>query len=220
MMDTSNIAALSLDYNTDREQLRMPEYGRHMQSMIEYCLTLPDRDHRTKVANSIIDVIGNLNPSLRDNPDYRHKLWDHLFVLSDFQLDVDCPYPIPTREKLGEKPEAVPYPQKSRSHRYYGNIIQSLIATVSAMEPSEERDAMELDIANQMKRAYLSWNKDTVDDAVIYAELRILSGGRLGQEKTTLSVNRGVVSQNAPLHTRTKKKSKANFKRKGPFKRK
>jgi len=220
MMDTSNIAALSLDYNTDREQLRMPEYGRQVQSMIEYCLTLPDRDHRTKVANSIIDVIGNLNPSLRDNPDYRHKLWDHLFVMSDFLLDVDCPYPTPTREKLGEKPEAVPYPQKSRSHRYYGNIIQSLISTVSAMEPSEERDAMELDIANQMKRAYLSWNKDSVDDAVIYAELRILSGGKLGQEKTTLSVNRGVVSQNAPLHTRNKKKSKANFKRKGPFKRK
>ena len=219
MIETSQIAALSLDYNTDREDLRMPEYGRHVQSMIEYCLSLPDRERRTKVANSIIDVIGNLNPSLRDNPDYRHKLWDHLFVMSDFALDVDCPYPTPTREKLSEKPDAVPYPQKSRSHRYYGNIVQNLITTVSDMEPSEDRDAMELDIANQMKRAYLSWNKDSVDDAVIFAELRILSAGKLGQEKATLSVNRGVVSQNAPLHTRTKKKAKPTFKRKTNFKR-
>ncbi|HAG49121.1 MAG TPA: DUF4290 domain-containing protein [Cryomorphaceae bacterium] len=219
MIETSQIAALSLDYNTDREDLRMPEYGRHVQSMIEYCLSLPDRERRTKVANSIIDVIGNLNPSLRDNPDYRHKLWDHLFVMSDFALDVDCPYPTPTREKLSEKPDAVPYPQKSRSHRYYGNIVQNLITTVSDMEPSEDRDAMELDIANQMKRAYLSWNKDSVDDAVIFAELRILSAGKLGQEKAPLSVNRGVVSQNAPLHTRTKKKAKPTFKRKTNFKR-
>ena len=220
MIETSQIAALALDYNTDREDLRMPEYGRHVQSMIAYCLTLPDREHRTKVANSIIDVIGNLNPGLRDNPDYRHKLWDHLFVMSNFELDVDCPYPTPTREKLSGKPDAVPYPQKSRSHRYYGNILQNLISTVADMEASEERDAMELDIANQMKRAYLSWNKDNVDDAVIFAELRILSGGRLGQEKAALSVNRGVVSQNAPLHSRTKKKPKPNFKRKTNFKRK
>ena len=220
MIETSQIAALALDYNTDREDLRMPEYGRHVQSMIEYCLTLPYREHRTKVANSIIDVIGNLNPALRDNPDYRHKLWDHLFVMSNFELDVDCPYPTPTREKLSGKPDAVTYPQKSRSHRYYGNILQNLISTVADMEASEDRDAMELDIANQMKRAYLSWNKDNVDDAVIFAELRILSGGRLGQEKAALSVNRGVVSQNAPLHTRTKKKPKPNFKRKTNFKRK
>src|SRR5210317_1630695 len=103
MIETSQIAALALDYNTDREDLRMPEYGRHVQSMIEYCLTLPDREHRTKVANSIIDVIGNLNPALRDNPDSRHKLWDHLFVMSNFELDVDCPYPTPTREKLSGK---------------------------------------------------------------------------------------------------------------------
>ena len=211
MIETSQIAALALDYNTDREDLRMPEYGRHVQSMIEYCLTLPDREHRTKVANSIIDVIGNLNPALRDNPDYRHKLWDHLFVMSNFELDVDCPYPTPTREKLSGKPDAVPYPQKSRSHRYYGNILQNLISTVADMEASEDRDAMELDIANQMKRAYLSWNKDNVDDAVIFAELRILSGGRLGQEKAALSVNRGVVSQNAPPTHSHEEETQAQF---------
>ncbi|MDG1880849.1 MAG: DUF4290 domain-containing protein [Schleiferiaceae bacterium] len=216
-MDTTKIAALALDYNTDREHLIMPEYGRHVQSMIEYCQTLTDRDHRTKVATSIVDIIGNLNPKLRDNPDYRHKLWDHLFVMSNFSLDVDSPYPILTKEKLHKRPDLVGYPKKSRTHRYYGNVLQAMIKTVSEMESSEERDLMEFDIANQMKRAYLSWNKDNVDDSIIFSELRILSAGKLGNIDTTLTVAKGVKSQNAPLNTKSKKKKKPQFKRKANF---
>ena len=216
-MDTTKIAALALDYNTDREHLIMPEYGRHVQSMIVYCQTLTDRDHRTKVATSIVDIIGNLNPKLRDNPDYRHKLWDHLFVLSNFSLDVDSPYPILTKEKLSKRPDLVEYPKKSRTHRYYGNVLQAMIKTVSEMESSEERDLMEFDIANQMKRAYLSWNKDNVDDSIIFSELRILSAGKLGNIDTTLTVAKGVKSQNAPLNTKSKKKKKPQFKRKANF---
>jgi hypothetical protein len=216
-MDTTKIAALALDYNTDREHLIMPEYGRHVQSMIEYCQTLTDRDHRTKVATSIVDIIGNLNPKLRDNPDYRHKLWDHLFVMSNFSLDVDSPYPILTKEKLHKRPDLVGYPKKSRTHRYYGNVLQAMIKTVSEMESSEERDLMEFDIANQMKRAYLSWNKDNVDDSIIFSELRILSAGKLGNIDTTLTVAKGVKSQNAPLNSKSKKKKKPQFKRKANF---
>tara|TARA_B100000768_G_scaffold177580_1_gene191993 strand:- start:512 stop:1180 length:669 start_codon:yes stop_codon:yes gene_type:complete len=216
-MDTTKIAALALDYNTDREHLIMPEYGRHVQSMIEYCQTLTDRDHRTKVATSIVDIIGNLNPQLRDNPDYRHKLWDHLFVMSNFSLDVDSPYPILTKEKLSKRPDVVAYPKKSRTHRYYGNVLQAMIHTVSEMEVSEERDLMEFDIANQMKRAYLSWNKDNVDDSIIFSELKILSAGKLGNINTTLTVAKGVKSQNAPLNTKSKKKKKPQFKRKANF---
>jgi hypothetical protein len=216
-MDTTKIAALALDYNTDREHLIMPEYGRHVQSMIEYCQTLTDRDHRTKVATSIVDIIGNLNPKLRDNPDYRHKLWDHLFVLSNFSLDVDSPYPILTKEKLSERPDPVGYPKKSRTHRYYGNVLQAMIKTVSEMESSEEKDLMEFDIANQMKRAYLSWNKDNVDDSIIFSELKILSAGKLGNIETPLTVAKGVKSQNAPLNTKSKKKKKPQFKRKANF---
>ena len=216
-MDTTKIAALALDYNTDRKHLIMPEYGRHVQSMIEYCSTLSDREHRTKVANSIVDVIGNLNPKLRDNPDYRHKLWDHLFVMSEFDLEVDSPYPVLTKEKLSERPEIVPYPKKSRTHRYYGNVLQTMIQTVSEIDPSPERDAMEFDIANQMKRAYLSWNKDNVDDSIIFSELRTLSGGKLGLKDAILTVAKGVISQNAPLNTKLKKKKKPQFKRKGSF---
>ncbi len=216
-MDTTKIAALTLDYNTDREHLIMPEYGRHVQSMIEYCQTLTDRNHRTKVATSIVDIIGNLNPQLRDNPDYRHKLWDHLFVMSNFSLDVDSPYPILTKEKLSERPDQVAYPKKSRTHRYYGNVLQTMIQTISEIDPSEERDLMEFDIANQMKRAYLSWNKDNVDDSVIFSELRILSAGKLGDIKIPLTVAKGVKSQNAPLNTKSKKKKKPQFKRKANF---
>lgn len=216
-MDTTKIAALTLDYNTDREHLMMPEYGRHVQSMIEYCQTLTDRNHRTKVATSIVDIIGNLNPQLRDNPDYRHKLWDHLFVMSNFSLDVDSPYPILTKEKLSERPDQVAYPKKSRTHRYYGNVLQTMIQTISEIDPSEERDLMEFDIANQMKRAYLSWNKDNVDDSVIFSELRILSAGKLGNINIPLTVAKGVKSQNAPLNAKSKKKKKPQFKRKANF---
>lgn len=224
-MDTSRIDTLSLDYNTDRPQLALGEYGRLIQTMVEFCLTIEDRAKRTEAATHVVDTVGRLNPTLRGQPDFARKVWDHLHVISGFQLDVDGPFPAPQRELLEAKPEQVPYPQKSRSHRYYGVILQNLINTVAEMEPSEERQGIEYDIANQMKRAYLSWNKDTVDDAVIFNDLRILSGGKLGQDGSALTVAKGVVSQNAPLHVKNRKKKKPNSsnfnpKRKGGFFRK
>ena len=224
-MDTSRIDTLSLDYNTDRPQLALGEYGRLVQTMVEFCLTIEDRAKRTEAATHVVDTVGRLNPNLRGQPDFARKVWDHLHVISGFQLDVDGPFPAPQRELLEAKPERVPYPQKSRSHRYYGVILQNLINTVAEMEPSEERQGIEYDIANQMKRAYLSWNKDTVDDAVIFNDLRILSGGKLGQDGAALTVAKGVVSQNAPLHVKNRKKKKPNSsnfnsKRKGGFFRK
>lgn len=200
------------------------EYGRLVQNMVEFCLTIEDKDKRTEAAAHIVETVGRLNPSLRGQPDFARKVWDHLHVISGFALEVDGPFPAPQKELLEAKPERVPYPPKSKSHRYYGVILQNLINTVAEMEPSEERQGIEYDIANQMKRAYLSWNKDTVDDAVIFNDLRILSGGRLGQEGSALSVAKGVVSQNAPLHTKNRKKKKPNSsnfnKRKGGFFRK
>ena len=223
-METSSITTLSLDYNTDRMPMVLGEYGRLVQNMVEFCLTIEDKDKRTEAAAHIVETVGRLNPSLRGQPDFARKVWDHLHVISGFALEVDGPFPAPQRELLEAKPERVPYPPKSKSHRYYGVILQNLINTVAEMEPSEERQGIEYDIANQMKRAYLSWNKDTVDDAVIFNDLRILSGGRLGQEGSALSVANGVVSQNAPLHTKNRKKKKPNSsnfnKRKGGFFRK
>ena len=223
-METSSITTLSLDYNTDRSPMVLGEYGRQAQTMVEFCLTIEDKAKRTEAAAHVVETVGRLNPSLRGQPDFARKVWDHLHVISGFALDVDGPFPAPQKELLEAKPERVPYPPKSRSHRYYGVILQNLINTVAEMEPSEERQGIEYDIANQMKRAYLSWNKDTVDDAVIFNDLRILSGGRLGQEGSALSVAKGVVSQNAPLHTKNRKKKKPNSsnfnKRKGGFFRK
>lgn len=223
-METSTITTLSLDYNTDRMPMVLGEYGRLVQNMVEFCLTIEDKDKRTEAAAHIVETVGRLNPSLRGQPDFARKVWDHLHVISGFALEVDGPFPAPQKELLEAKPERVPYPPKSKSHRYYGVILQNLINTVAEMEPSEERQGIEYDIANQMKRAYLSWNKDTVDDAVIFNDLRILSGGRLGQEGSALSVAKGVVSQNAPLHTKNRKKKKPNSsnfnKRKGGFFRK
>ena len=223
-METASITTLSLDYNTDRPEMTLGEYGRLVQTMLEFCLTLDDKAKRTESAAHIVDTVGRLNPAMRGQPDFARKVWDHLHVMSKFELDVDGPYPAPQRELLEAKPERVPYPAKSRSHRYYGVILQNLISTVAEMEPSEERQGIEFDIANQMKRAYLSWNKDTVDDAVIFNDLRLLSGGRLGQEGSALSVAKGVVSQNAPLHAKNRKKkpmNSSNFnKRKSGFTRK
>lgn len=176
-----------MEYNTDRPALPLPEYGRHVQSMVDYCMTLNEREHRNAVAQSIIDVIGNLNPQIRDTPDFKHKLWDHLFIMSDFKLDVDSPYPIPTQETFVGKPERVEYPSKSSKYRHYGNIIRDMITKAATMENGEERDAFILAIANQMKRSYLAWNKDTVDDSVIWQELRALSQGQIDISGSTLA---------------------------------
>lgn len=168
-----------MEYNTERTQLKIPEYGRNVQRMVDYCLTIDDKEHRSKVAQSIIDVIGNLNPAIRDAEDYAHKLWDHLFIMSDFKLDVDSPYPIPTEESFQGLPDEVPYPRKSRKFRHYGSIVKNMIAHALTIEDGEEKDALVYGIAYAMKRNYLKYNKDTVSDATIIGDLAEMSEGKL-----------------------------------------
>jgi len=168
-----------MEYNTERTQLKIPEYGRNVQRMVDYCLTIEDKEHRNKVAQSIIDVIGNLNPAIRDAEDYAHKLWDHLLIMSDFELDVDSPYPIPTEESFQGLPDEVPYPQKSRRFRHYGSIVKNMIAHALTKEDGEEKDALVYGIAYAMKRNYLKYNKDTVSDATILNDLAEMSEGKL-----------------------------------------
>ena len=168
-----------MEYNTERTQLKIPEYGRNVQRMVDYCLTIDDKEHRSKVAQSIIDVIGNLNPAIRDAEDYAHKLWDHLFIMSDFKLDVDSPYPIPTEESFQGLPDEVPYPRKSRKFRHYGSIVKNMIAHALTIEDGEEKDALVYGIAYAMKRNYLKYNKDTVSDATIVGDLAEMSEGKL-----------------------------------------
>ena len=116
-----------LEYNSERTLMIIPEYGRHIQKLVDHCLTLETKEERNKMALAIVDVMGNLQPHLRDVPDFKHKLWDQLFIMSKFNLDVDSPYPIPSKEELQEKPESLPYPKYASKYRYYGNNIQTMI---------------------------------------------------------------------------------------------
>ena len=168
-----------LEYNAERPHLIIPEYGRHLQKLIDQATFITDREERNKAAKYIIQVMGSLNPHLRDVPDFQHKLWDQIFIMSDFKLDVDSPYPIPTREVINLKPERLDYPQKNPKYRFYGNNIKYMINVANSWEDGEMKGALVKVIANHMKKSYLSWNKDTVEDVVIFEHLYELSEGKI-----------------------------------------
>lgn len=169
----------NLEYNAERTPLIIPEYGRHLQKLIDQATAIEDRNERNKAAKYIIQVMGSLNPHLRDVPDFQHKLWDQLFIMSDFRIDVDSPYPTPSREVLRLRPDPLAYPQNFPKYRFYGNNIQYMINVAISWEDSELKDALIKVIANHMKKSYLSWNKDTVTDAVIFEHLYEMSNGTL-----------------------------------------
>jgi len=168
-----------LEYNCERPHLIIPEYGRHIQKLIDHCIALEDIEERNTMAKAIVDVMGNLQPHLRDVPDFKHKLWDQLFIMSDFKLEVDSPYEKPEREVLQAKPEALSYPKAASKYRFYGNNIQIMIDVALTWEEGEAREALYFAIANHMKKCYLNWNKDTVDDVVIFKHLKELSDGKI-----------------------------------------
>ncbi|WP_298485520.1 DUF4290 domain-containing protein [uncultured Maribacter sp.] len=179
----------NLEYNTERPHLIIPEYGRHFQKMVDHAVSIEDREERNKIAKSIIDVMGNLQPHLRDVPDFQHKLWDQLFIMSDFKLDVDSPFPITSKEVLKQRPEALEYPQNFPKYRFYGNNIKRMIDVAVEWEKGDMREGLEFAIANHMKKCYLNWNKDTVDDKAIFKHLHELSDGKidLKTEEVTLT---------------------------------
>ena len=168
-----------LEYNTEREHLIIPEYGRHLQKMINHAKSRPTKDERNKVAQSIISVMGNLQPHLRDVPDFKHKLWDQLFIMSDFKLDADSPFDMPSEELLNARPEPLPYPQNHPKYRFYGNNIKTMIDVANTWEAGDMKEALMFTIANHMKKCFLNWNKDTVEDPVIFNHLFELSEGKI-----------------------------------------
>ncbi|NNC82447.1 MAG: DUF4290 domain-containing protein [Flavobacteriales bacterium] len=168
---------MDLEYNTARPDLVLPEHGRNVKKMVNYALSVEDKEERNKVVNAIIKVMGQLNPQLRDVEDYNHKLWDHLFILSDFKLDVDSPYPIPTKETFDTKPEKVSYPSGSIRYGHYGKSIQDMIDTIPQIEKEEDRKNAINTVANLMKRFYLTWNRDAVEDEVIIKQFNELAKG-------------------------------------------
>lgn len=183
--ENANDVVHHLEYNAERVHLIIPEYGRHLQKLINQATAIDDNEERNKAAKYIIQVMGSLNPHLRDVPDFQHKLWDQIFIMSDFKLEVDSPYPIPTKELINLKPERLEYPQKYPKYRFYGNNIKYMIDVANSWEDGEMKNALVKVIANHMKKSYLSWNKDTVTDVVIFEHLFELSAGKLNLLQST-----------------------------------
>lgn len=179
---------MNFDYNSTRPELILAEYGRNVQNMVDYICTVPSKEERNRLAQVVIDMMGVLNPHLRDVSDFKHKLWDHLFIISDFKIDVDSPYPLPNREEIRHKPELLPYPQHRIRYKHYGHIVEKMIAKAITASSEENRTKMALSIANFMKMAYITWNKDSVNDQHIIQDLAELSGGAIQlPEGTVLS---------------------------------
>ena len=175
-----------MDYNTQLEKLIIPEYGRNIQNMIDHCISIKDRDERNICAKAIIQVMGQLNPHLRDIADFNHKLWDHLFIISKFKLDVDSPYPRPSAETFITKPENLKYPTGKITYKHYGKTIEEIIKKAKKLPEGPEKAELTRQIANHLKKSYLNWNKDSITDDVVFKNLKELSGGELKMDEGTV----------------------------------
>ena len=173
-----------MEYNTSLSKLIIPEYGRNVQKMVHSIIAIEDREKRNHQAKSIIEVMGNLNPHLRDVPDFKHKLWDHLFIMSDFHLDVDSPYDRPSKESFEEKPEKLKYSDNNIKFRHYGKILPLIIKRTIDLDEGEYKDFLVFTIANHMKKSYLTWNKANVEDEVILKHLSQMSDDKLSMKET------------------------------------
>jgi hypothetical protein len=170
---------MTYDYNTQRKRMALPEYGRNVQKMVDHIKTIQDRDERNRAARTIIQIMGNLNPQLRDEGDFRHKLWDHLSLIANFELDIDSPYPVPEQTKFFEKPGPVPYQQGNVRFLHYGRIVELMIDAACELKDGEEKEYFTTLIVNQMKKSYITWNRSQVPDEVIIGDMTLLSKGRL-----------------------------------------
>ena len=168
-----------MEYNTTRPQLHMPEYGRIIQQLVERCKELPTKEERNEMAIAIVDFMGQRNPQVREEENYKHKLWDHLYILSGYDLDVDSPYPFPTIEEMREKPKKMDYPILQGEFKFYGKSILQFIDKAIELEDGDEKDALIQVIANNMKKSYNVYNKEHVQDEVIFRHLKDLSENRL-----------------------------------------
>ena len=178
---------MKIKYNTQREKLIMPEYGRNIQNMVNYCVAIENPEERKRCANAIIDVMGNLFPHLRDVNNFKHILWDHLAIMSDFKLDIEYPYEIIKKEELFSSPGRLNYSRPTMKYRHYGKILEKMINIATNLEEGEEREHLIRLILNQMKRSYVQWNKN-VEDAKIYEDLNDLSKGKINLNSETYTI--------------------------------
>jgi len=180
---------MDYDYNTTRKKLLLPEYGRNVQKMIEYACSIENREERNKAARTIISIMGNLNPHLRDISDFKHKLWDHLAIISNFQLDIDYPYEVIAKETLADKPNPLAHKQDSIRFKHYGKYMEWMIKKATEMEEGEEKESLIRLLANHMKKSYLTWNREVVNDEQIFLDLKELSDEKISVKADTLKLS-------------------------------
>ena len=216
--ELKNLAIVeNLEYNTQRGKLLISEYGRNVQKMVEMALAIEDRENRTKAAHNIVNVMALLNPQVREIADFKQKLWDHLFIISDFKIDVDSPYPIPEKSKYNERPKPLAYPTSNIRYKYYGKVMEDMIRKIADLPDGPAKDQIVHNLANFMKMSYLTWNKDSVDDSTIVNHLNELSGGKLKlHESATLNHTAEILAMNKELMQRENalRKGRSNIKNK------
>ena len=201
---------MELEYNSSRNKLVISEYGRHIQKLVEHAVSLENKQERQKMADGIIDIMGELNPKLRDVADFKHKLWDHLFIISNFELDVDSPYEKPILEKLFEKPEPLNYPNAKIKYNHYGKVIELMVDEAMKMQDQDIKNKLVVAIANQMKKSYVNWNLDSVEDEIILNHLTKLSNGMLSVPEGTELSKFIPNHKQQNFHARRKKKNNRN----------
>ena len=206
-----------MEYNTTREKLILPEYGRNVQNMISHAMDIKDREERNRATQAIIEVMGQLNPHLRDVDDYRHKLWTHLFLMSDFKLDVDSPYETPKPEVLNERPDQMSYPSGKIKFGHYGKYTEKLLKKATEIDDPQVKDSFKMAMANFMKKQYLVHNNGAVENHVIAENLNELSNGNLTVDNPDELVSTNILLKTMGLNkkfTKPNKSSKTNYKSK------
>ena len=197
-----------MKYNTELPRLALPEYGRSIQNMVDYCVSIPDKNERKRCANTIINIMGNMFPHLRDVNDFKHILWDHLAIMADFKLDIEYPYEIIRKEDLYIKPPKLPYNNGKIFYKHYGKNLENMIREATKYEEGEEREQLINLLANHMKKSFLTWNKEVVDDRKIFTDLNTLSKGRiiLNEESHKLTESKDILMKKNKNLTRRQHK--------------
>ena len=168
-----------MEYNTSQKKLILPEYGRHVHLMVQHATQIKDREQRNLAAHTIIGIMATLMPHLRETPDFKHKLWDHLFIMSDFKLDIDAPYPPPSPSEMVERPKPVPYPQSYIRQKHYGKLLVDMIHETGKMKESPQRASLIQLLALQMKKSYIAWNRSELNNEQIVQDLLDISDGKI-----------------------------------------
>lgn len=199
-----------MEYNTQRKKMELPEYGRSVQNMVDHALTIEDREERQRCANTIVNIMGGMFPHLRDVPDFKHKLWDHLAIMADFKLDIDYPFEIVKQEDLVVKPEKIEYPNGAIRYRHYGRFLEGMVKKVTEIEDEEEKMQLIRLLAIQMKKDLGNWNKDGMEDQKIVDDLREYSKGAIDVQVEDLRLGSEPRYYNAPQRKQNSQRKQNN----------